>query len=98
MGKLEYQELFLFAAKAGALEGYLFERRKVEQLTEWIDNISKMYQDLSPAVKREVDFVLPRVLEKILAYGEKVLEPNLREKVEQILLASSAGLKKGKVE
>ncbi len=91
MGKLEYQEFFLFAAKAGALEGYLFERRKVEPLTNWIDNISKMYQDLSPAVKREVDPVFAPVLERILEYGAKVLEPSLREKVERMLLACSAG-------
>ena len=98
MDKLEYQELFLFAAKVGALEGYLFRRRKVEQLTEWIDNISKMYQDLSPAVKREVGLVLLPVLERILAYGGKVLAPSLREKVKQILLASSTGRETRKVE
>ncbi len=98
MDKAEYQELFLFAAKAGGLEGYLFRRRKVEPLTNWIDNISKMYQDLSPAVKREVDPVFTPVLERILAYGKRVLETSLREKVEQMLLASSAGLKTNKVE
>ncbi len=98
MNKLEYKELFLFAAKAGALEGYLFRRRKVEQLLNWVDSLSKMYQDLPLAVKREVDLVLSPVLERILAYGEKVLELSLREKIEQILLASSAGREKRKVE
>ena len=98
MNKLEYKELFLFAAKAGALEGYLFRRRKVEPLINWVDSLSKMYQDLPLAVKREVDLVLSPVLERILAYGEKVLELSLREKIEQILLASSAGREKRKVE
>lgn len=93
MGKVEYQELFLFAAKAGALEGYLFHRRKVEPLINWVDNISQMYQGLSPAMKKEVDPVFNPVLDRILSYGAKVLEPGLREKVEQMLLASSAGQK-----
>jgi len=85
----QYQELFLFAAKAGALEGYLFKRRKVEPLTSWIDNISRMYHTLPPEVKREVDPVLTPVLKRMLEYGEKVLEPGLREKLEHMLLASS---------
>jgi len=86
----EYQELFLFAAKAGALEGYLFKRRKVEPLTSWIDNISRMYHALSPAVKRQVTPVFTPVLNRILEYGERVLEPGLREKLEQLLLAARA--------
>ena len=85
----QYQELFLFAAKAGALEGYLFKRGEVEPLTNWIDNISRMYHALSPEVKREVDSVFTPVLNRILEYGERVLEPGLREKLEQMLLASS---------
>ena len=55
MTKLEYQELFLFAAKAGSLEGYLFNRRKVESLDNWITHISEMYRDLSPAVRKEIN-------------------------------------------
>ena len=92
MKKAQHQELFLFAAKAGALEGYLFRRRKVEPLAIWIDNIGRMYHDLSPAVKREVDPALTPVLEKILEYGKRVLAPGLREKLEQMLQASSAGM------
>jgi len=89
----QYQELFLFAAKAGALEGYLFKRRKVEPLTSWIDNISRVYHALSPEVKREVDPVFTPVLNRVLEYGGRVLEPGLREKLEELLLASSANLK-----
>jgi hypothetical protein len=84
MTKLEYQELFLFAAKVGALEGYLFNRRKVEPLTNWITHISEMYQDLSPAVKREINPELVTVLQRVLEYGGKLLEPALKEKIEQI--------------
>lgn len=92
MKKPQYQELFLFAAKAGALEGYLFERKKVEPLDDWINNIGEKYHELSATVRREVDPVLLPVLNKILKYGEKVLEPGHKGKLEQILLESSAGL------
>lgn len=98
MKEVEYQELFLFAAKAGALEGHLFRRRKVEPLANWIDNIGKMYHDLSPAVKREIAPVLVTVLERILEYGKRVLESGLRGKLEQILLESSASLEAKKAE
>jgi len=91
MGEAEYRELFLFAAKAGALEGYLFERKEVELLSNWIDNISKMYRDLSPAVKKEIDPVFTPILQRILEYGAGVLEPGLREKVEQMLGEASKG-------
>ncbi|MFC1870419.1 hypothetical protein ACFLYE_04040 [Chloroflexota bacterium] len=85
MAKAEYQELFLFAAKAGSLEGYLFQRGEVEPLTGWIDNMVEMYRGLSPAVKREANPACAPVLRRILEYGEKTLEPGLRKKVEQIL-------------
>jgi len=93
----EQQEVFLFAAKAGALEGYLFRRRKVEPLTNWIDNVTRMYHELSPEVKKELDPVLVPVLQRTLEYGERVLEPELKGKLEQLLLESSAGLEAKKV-
>lgn len=93
----EQQEAFLFAAKAGALEGYLFRRRKVEPLTNWIDNVTRMYHELSPEVKKELAPVLVPVLQRTLEYGEKVLEPELKGKLEQLLLESSAGLEAKKV-
>ena len=92
--KLQHQDVFLFAAKAGALEGYLFRRRKVEPLTRWIDNIGRMYHELSPEVKKELAPVLVPVLKRILEYGKRVLEPELRGKLEQVFLESSAGLEK----
>ena len=98
MEKTQYRELFLFAAKTGALEGYLFRRRTVEPLDNWIDNIARMYQELPAAVRREVDPVLVSVLKRILEYGDRVIESGLREKLEQMLLASSAGLETRKAE
>lgn len=95
--KLQHREVFLFAAKAGALEGYLFRRRKVEPLTNWIDNISRMYHDLSPEAKKELAPVLVPVLQRTLEYGKRVLEPGLKGKLEQVLLESSGGLETKKV-
>lgn len=89
---MERQPVFLFAAKAGALEGYLFERTDVEPLTNWIDNIVRMFYDLSPEVRKELAPVLVPVLERTLKYGKDVLEPALKEKLEQILQESSANL------
>ena len=88
MSKAQLRELFLFAAKAGALEGYLYNRRKVEPLINWVDNISRMYHELSPTAKREVGPVLTPVLEKVLKYGDKVLELGLKEKLQQLLAAA----------
>ena len=85
MSALDYQEFFLFAAKAGALEGYLFKRRKVEPLTVWVDNIDKMYHSLAPEIKKEVDPVFTPVLKRILSYGARTLESEQREKVEQMI-------------
>ena len=89
MEKTNYQELFIFAAKAGSLEGYLFQRTDVEPLEKWVDNIVRMYQELPAAVKKDVASVLAAVLKTTLDYGETVLESVLREKLEQVLLSSS---------
>ncbi len=88
MTKLEYQELFLFAAKVGSLEGYLFNRRKVEPLDNWVMHISEMYRDLSPAVKKEINPELVAVLHRLLMYGGKLLEPALKSKLEQVFAAA----------
>ena len=48
----EYEELFKFAAKAGALEGYLYEREKVEPLDNWVSNLEKMHASLPDKIGR----------------------------------------------
>ncbi len=91
MKEAQYRELFLFAAKAGALEGYLFQRQKLETLENWVENMGQMYRELPAAVRRDIDPVLNPVLKRVLEYGEKSLESGLREKLEQMLAASAAG-------
>ena len=50
----EYAEFFKFAAKAGALEGYLYEREKIESLSNWVNNMQVMYNKLPADVKKEI--------------------------------------------
>ncbi|MFC2013434.1 hypothetical protein ACFLU8_00870 [Chloroflexota bacterium] len=69
MEKTQYGELFLFTAKVGVLEGYLFEREEVEPLDNWIDNISRMYQELPNFVEMEIKPALTSVLRRTLEYG-----------------------------
>ena len=88
----EYEELFRFAAKAGALEGYLYEREKVEPLYSWVGNIEKMYAGLPDNVKEAVRKEFSQVLTRTLTYGEKVLEEEIRTRLNDLLLALQIGL------
>ncbi|MFC2060645.1 hypothetical protein ACFLTZ_06140 [Chloroflexota bacterium] len=83
----EYEELFKFAAKAGALESYLFERDKVEPLNNWISNLLNMYASLPDTIKKDIRDEFSRVLTKTLTYGEKVLEAELKTKLNNLLLS-----------
>lgn len=81
----QFAEFFKFAAKAGALEGYLYEREKVEPLRNWIENIEKMYRGLPDDVREGIKGEFGEVLRKIITYGDKVLEEDLRKKLEGLL-------------
>ncbi len=70
----EYEELFKFAAKAGALEGYLYEREKVEPLDNWVSNIERMYASLADNVNKDIRNEFSSVLTRTLTYGDKFLE------------------------
>lgn len=81
----EYEEFFKFAAKAGALEGYLFERERVEPLSNWVSNIEDMYKKLSASIKEDIKKEYGIVLEKTLNNGQKVLEDEMKLKLHRIL-------------
>lgn len=81
----EYEEFFKFAAKAGALEGYLYEREKLEPLTNWVNNIDDMYKKLPENVKRDMKQEYGIVLARILKNGEKVLEDEIKSKLSNML-------------
>lgn len=81
----EYEQFFKFAAKAGALEGYLYEREKIEPLTNWVNNIDDMYRKLPENVKRDVKQEYGIVLARILKNGEKALEDEIKSKLTNML-------------
>ena len=83
----EHEELFKFAAKAGALEGYLYEREKVEPLYNWVSNIERMYASLPDNVKADIRNEFSNVLRRTLTYGGKVLEEGIITRLNNLLSA-----------
>ena len=83
----EYNEIFKFAAKAGALEGYLYEREKLEPLDNWVTNMEAMYRSLPDNVKADIKWEFDVVLRRTLAYGEKVLNKEIETKLNNLLQA-----------
>lgn len=81
----EYAEFFKFAAKAGALEGYLYEREKIEPLSNWVNNMQVMYDKLPADVKKEIKEEYGTVLTRILQHGEKVLSDEIKSKLNSML-------------
>ena len=80
-----YKELFKFAAKAGSLEGYLYEREKVESLDNWVSNIERMYASLPDNVKEDIRNEFSVVLTRTLTYGGKLLEQEIRTRLKDLL-------------
>lgn len=89
--KLVSQQVFLFAAKVGSLEGYLYNRRKVESLDDWVDNIERMYPELAPEIREELAPLLAPVLKRILDTGDKLLTADHKRKLHTVLSEASAG-------
>ena len=82
----EYEELFTFAAKVGALEGYLYERENVEPLDDWVGNIEKMYAGLPDNIKDDIRGEFGRVLTRISTYGESVLGNENKKRLNNLLI------------
>jgi len=83
----EYKELFEFAAKAGALEGYLYEREKIEPLYNWVSNIEMMYTGLPDSVKEDIKNEFSNVLSRTMTCGGKVLEEGIMTRLNNLLSA-----------
>ena len=51
-----YKEIYDFSAKAGALEGYVYPKGKVDlnYLPEWVDHLVSQYRSLPPEVREEI--------------------------------------------
>jgi hypothetical protein len=86
----EYAEFFKFAAKAGALEGYLYEREKIEPLSNWVNNMQVMYDKLPADVKKDIKEAYSIVLTRTLENGEKVLPDEIKAKLNGMLSGLSA--------
>jgi hypothetical protein len=63
-----YQEIYEFAASAGAFEGYVYRRPEAEidfkALSNWVDNLLDAYRHLAPDVLSEFQSAK---LEKMIA-------------------------------
>lgn len=67
-----HKEVYDFAAKAGALEGYVYPRKELDlnYLPRWVDNLVNLYSALPPEVRDEFqelcDWTLGRALQSLL--------------------------------
>ena len=59
----------------------------MEPLYDWVGNIEKMYASLPDNVKSDVRDEFSHVLTRTLTYGGKVLEEEIRTKLNNLLLA-----------
>jgi len=61
-----YQQLYEFAASAGAFEGYIYRRSKTEidtdVLSSWVGNLVDAYKNLSSEVRDECQSSIDRTL------------------------------------
>jgi len=59
-----YREIFEFAASAGALEGYLFNKDNVaaDDLDDWIENLAKQYQGFPAEIRENFQGSLDRTI------------------------------------
>jgi len=69
-----YKDIYDFASKAGALEGYLYPKEKVDlkYIPGWVDNIVNKYRELPPEAREEFQELcnrtIGRALQSLLQY------------------------------
>jgi hypothetical protein len=70
------RDLFIFSAKVGCLEGYLYERRDadISTLPNWVGNIENLYRNLPAEIRKDFVEDYKNILEKILQSSEKILK------------------------
>jgi hypothetical protein len=67
-----YREVYDFAAKAGALEGWVYPKKEVDlrYLPLWVDHLVEQYQSLPPDVRDDFqklcDATLGRTVQSLL--------------------------------
>lgn len=67
-----YAQIYEFAASAGALEGYVYHKKKVDRtaLPNWVDNLAAAYHSMPSEVLNEfqgsIDFTLGRAIRSLM--------------------------------
>jgi hypothetical protein len=67
-----HSDVYEFAARAGAFEGYVYERRDLDpaSLAKWVDHLVKGYTSLPPQVRSEFqplcDGTIGRAIQSLL--------------------------------
>ena len=65
-----YQQLYEFAASAGAFEGYVYRRSKAEidadVLPSWVDNLIDAYENLPSEARDQCQFSIDQTLGRAL--------------------------------
>jgi hypothetical protein len=67
-----HSDVYEFAARAGAFEGYVYQRGEFDpgSLLKWIDHLAKGYQSLPPEVRKEFqilcDGTIGRAIQSLL--------------------------------
>ena len=65
-----YQQLYEFAASAGAFEGYVYRRSRTEIDTEalsgWVDNLLDAYENLPPEARDQCQSSIDKTLGRAL--------------------------------
>lgn len=71
-----YRKVYDFAAKAGALEGYVYSKEKVDisYLPRWSDHLVEKYLDLPPEVREEFQSLCDQTLGRIIQSLLPILE------------------------
>ncbi len=79
------EKLFMFAAKAGSLEGYVYDRDTADSLDNWVDNIQRMYSEFSDARKKEIREPLKGVLERTISRAGTGLDARNKARIAALL-------------
>jgi hypothetical protein len=63
-----YRELFDFASRAGAFEGYVFHKEvaNLKYLPRWVENLANQYQALPDDIRDEIQPLLDGTLGRAL--------------------------------
>ena len=78
-----YNKIYEFAASAGALEGYVYKKKKIDpkEITNWVGNLTTAYKNLP---QEAIDQIQPS-LDGTLGRAIRSLLPILGEDHEHVL-------------